>query len=124
MSLKVAIRHFGSSRWKWLCRKTLKVGALSPTCRLLLPCEDEAVENTVGCLISWLYPPAVRLLAKRGAMRGAGRAQAGEGGGLRGSLMVGFGWWDCAKCLSLVKYLRLDITSDIKKGERHVWRRW
>ena len=44
MSLKAAIRHSGSSRSKWLCRKTSKGGALFPTCRLLLPREDETVE--------------------------------------------------------------------------------
>ena len=42
-----AVHPSGSSRLKWLCHKMPKGGALSPTSQLLLPCEDETVENTI-----------------------------------------------------------------------------
>ena len=43
----LAIRHSASSRSRLCCRKRSKGCALSPTSQLLLPCEDETVENTI-----------------------------------------------------------------------------
>ena len=42
-----AIPHSASSRSRLCCRKRSKGCALSPTSQLLLPCEDETVENTI-----------------------------------------------------------------------------
>ena len=49
MFQKAAIRHFGSLLLRWHCRKVPKGCALTPMRQLLLPCEDETVENTVDC---------------------------------------------------------------------------
>ena len=43
----LAIRHSVSSRSRLCCRKRSKGSALSPMSQLLLPCEDETVENTI-----------------------------------------------------------------------------
>jgi hypothetical protein len=47
-----AIPHSASSRLRLSCRKRSKGCALSPTSQLLLPCEDEIIENTVDFLLA------------------------------------------------------------------------